>query len=410
MNISDSVILKGGYEATNWTQDSAAHPTIIDADGANDSVVFIEPYHDVTIEGFTVQGANHTGEDSYGGIAIDRSAVVIRDTVVQNNQAEGPGGGIYIQDDGESASLMLIDSALLNNATSDAGGGLATSGNPTVTLENVEVRGNTATAEGGGLAAERITITNSRIADNTATEYDGGGIIAMNAYISHSEISGNSSEAEGASGGGIAVHNGVLRIESSVVEGNHGGGVTTGNSDTTIIDTRISGNEGDIAFAPWNSRFTLINCLIVDNEGIGIVGDEIPLTGVIMNTTIAGNGNRGTRFKAEEVHITNSILWGNGNTSECSGNCIVSYSDIEEGWPGPGNISTPPLLINPSHGNYHLRPISPAIDAGTNKGAPDHDLDGGPRPVDGDKDGKAITDMGAYEYMEHLIYLPALLH
>lgn len=52
-----------------------------------------------------------------------------------------------------------------------------------------------------------------------------------------------------------------------------------------------------------------------------------------------------------------------------------------------------------------LRDGSPAIDAGTNEGAPDIDITGFQRPFDGDWDGIAITDLGAYEdigeWVEH---------
>src|SRR5436853_4168840 len=64
-----------------------------------------------------------------------------------------------------------------------------------------------------------------------------------------------------------------------------------------------------------------------------------------------------------------------------------------------GNISTDPIFINPSAGNHHLQPNSPVIDKGDNS-APNltaTELDGNPRIQDGNRDGIAIVDMGAYE-------------
>ena len=65
------------------------------------------------------------------------------------------------------------------------------------------------------------------------------------------------------------------------------------------------------------------------------------------------------------------------------------------------NIDVDPLFVDSSAGDYHLRFGSPAIDsggacAGVCKAVPD--LDGLIRPIDGNGDGSAVRDMGAYEY------------
>ena len=45
-----------------------------------------------------------------------------------------------------------------------------------------------------------------------------------------------------------------------------------------------------------------------------------------------------------------------------------------------------------------LTASSPAIDAGDPAACPVRDIRGVPRPIDGDGDGSAICDMGAYEW------------
>ncbi|PYT20824.1 MAG: hypothetical protein DMG58_33290 [Acidobacteria bacterium] len=62
-----------------------------------------------------------------------------------------------------------------------------------------------------------------------------------------------------------------------------------------------------------------------------------------------------------------------------------------------GNITTDPLFTDAANGNFHVRPGSPVIDAGTSDLAPVADLNGNPRPVDGNGDGVAAFDLGAYE-------------
>src|SRR5262249_4978237 len=62
-----------------------------------------------------------------------------------------------------------------------------------------------------------------------------------------------------------------------------------------------------------------------------------------------------------------------------------------------GNISADPLFTNAANGDYHVRPGSPTIDAGTSNQAPATDLDGQARPTDGNGDGTAAFDLGAYE-------------
>jgi hypothetical protein len=97
---------------------------------------------------------------------------------------------------------------------------------------------------------------------------------------------------------------------------------------------------------------------------------------------------------------------------------VVSYSDIEGGLTGTGNIDADPAFVDPDgadndpntweDNDYRLGAGSPCIDAGDNtasRAGVTTDLDGNPRFVDDpntDPDTgngtPPIVDMGAYEY------------
>ena len=93
----------------------------------------------------------------------------------------------------------------------------------------------------------------------------------------------------------------------------------------------------------------------------------------------------------------NTILWSNGTGSEIytdeTSSLIVTYSDVEGGYLGEGNLAAVPLFINSADKNYHLHTGSSCNDAGTNLNAPANDIDDNNRPQ-GTK-----YDIGADEYL-----------
>jgi hypothetical protein len=82
---------------------------------------------------------------------------------------------------------------------------------------------------------------------------------------------------------------------------------------------------------------------------------------------------------------------------------------------GPHDLCQDPLLVGPFSGPAYglsLTAASPAVDAGDTTACPAIDHHRLPRPVDGDGDGQALCDAGAYEWrpFSSSIYLPFVIH
>jgi parallel beta-helix repeat protein len=321
-----------------------------------------------------------------GGIYNYMSSPFIADcTFAGNTTTEGQGGGIRNY---EYSHPLITGCAFVGNSAS-AGGSIANEHYSEPTVLNCAFVGNSADGGGGGIAS----IGRIEVRDCTFTNNTGLGAPAM--IIDEGEIVNclfADNEAESAAG---AFGNGwTATLVNCVFERNtagwYGGGMISGG-DGTLVNCTFSRNVGVPAGAMYVSTgATLINCTLSDNDGGGIMVED-----------------------QDGVSLANCVVWGNGpfqlaeDPDFPGGPIMVANSDVEGGWPGPGNIDADPWFVQPGTDNLRLSFGSPCVNAGDDAALPpdefDLDNDGNtsePIPVDLDGNPRSqagAVDMGAYE-------------
>ena len=158
------------------------------------------------------------------------------------------------------------------------------------------------------------------------------------------------------------------------------------------VGLRINGDSTSTVTATNN--FLTGNC----PHGIAVNmywPEEVESNVVLTNNTIVNSCEFGIEkgeMDSGEVDVTNSIVWGNGDDLV---NVAATYSNIEDGDSGEGNISADPLFVDPAGNDFHLLPGSPCRNTGSNAAPslPATDYDGDPRVIND------VVDMGADEYV-----------
>jgi hypothetical protein len=197
-----------------------------------------------------------------------------------------------------------------------------------------------------------------------------------------------------------------------------GGGMQNTGSNPTLVNVIFRSNttpDYGGGMHNWSSNPTLINVLFVGNHanfGGAIENDysSPTLINVTLGSNSANNQGGGLFNNPGSPTLTNCIMWGNvaPTNSEIAGDpAVVSYSIIQGGYVGTGNLDADPLFVDTINGNLRLQSGSPAIDAGNNSALPadafDLDQDGDfSEPIPFDLDGNPrihhhSVDLGAYE-------------
>ena len=371
----DTVVVAAGtyYEnidflgkAITVTSASGKNVTIIDGNHLGPVVTFKSGEgRKSMLKSFTLQNGSTTFDG--GGIYISNSSPTIQNDVVKNNAAGNGGAGIAVQ-----FSSALTQGNTITNNTQLAGYSGGTGG------AGINV--------GGAGSAQVI---GNVIPNNTWNSGDGGGISLFAA-------------------GTPTIKNNIIRnnVATGVSPAAQGGGIWIVNdSDALIVQNLIYGNtagqgSGVYASVPYGDRGPLfVNNTIVGSASaqqgsavyVGGFDNQVQFYNNIMT---APSGLKAVY--CDNVYSQTPPVFTNNDAFSANGTGLQGTCASEAGQ--SGNISQDPLFVSAT--NFQLKTASLAIDAGDNAAPnlPTADLAGKSRIFDGNNDGIAVIDMGAYEW------------
>ena len=218
-------------------------------------------------------------------------------------------------------------------------------------------------------------------------------------------------------GSGIVCNETSPLIDRCAIVGNdaavYGGGIRSIRSSPTIVGCSISRNRASIGAGVFceDGAPEIRNCIIFENSagrtggGLHSFRSSASLLNCTVTSNEAGEDGGGFSSRGSSPRVTNCIVWGDAPDEMGDGDPVVTYSGIEGGFPGEGNIALDPRLSewrglsalpNPIDrwvgDTYMLR--SPCIDAGDpviNDGVSDRHPRWPPSYAN-----EARSDMGAY--------------
>ena len=375
------VAIKGGYAGISGLdpneRDISLYETILSGDLNGDDVEVADPcdllnestraensYSVVTgsvdnclLDGFTITGGNASGpletspeatpvlsEHGWGGgMHLTPSSVTITNCTFRNNAASYGGGGVF---------SMLGDGPILDNCifTRNSGG--------YVERENSHPQ---IFGGGGGMynSQNNSTLTNCTFIENYAPT-DGAGMYNQicNATLTNCIFRSNSS--------------GIVAVDANSVIFKHGagGGMYSNKCNATLtncIFTANSTKEQGGGIESTQSNLTLTNCTFSGNSayndffgscggGIDSLGEDTIILAnctFAQNSALRGNSLCDYNLGPSNIELINCILWdGVGAIWHLSwdpdydSTITITYSNIQGGWSGDGNIDIDPCFAN----------------------------------------------------------------
>jgi hypothetical protein len=196
-------------------------------------------------------------------------------------------------------------------------------------------------------------------------------------------------------------------IENNIVWGHGNSALWLGtfHSDLEVVNNTIAYNIWDPTYSGRNWVFSAgypeeivalpqVELLLANNIFAFNTGPEVgDPTGLFLGPGVNITEHNNLYFSSEDSEITAEFIEAEFTRQELTDGTWANRTGQ-----GQGNLGDDPLFISGwPEVNLHFQSGSPAIDAGDNASCPADDYLGNLRPVDGDNDGEAVCDIGAFE-------------
>jgi len=338
----------------------------------------------LSLTGVTITNCTASASSGGGGAIAHQStsgSLALDNCILTGNKATGSfgdGGAILLQG---SIPITISNSVITNNSATDDGGAINNALGGTLIIANCNFNNNTAGGDGGAVlwATGTLSLTNSTFANNKSSATGGAMVFTVSSsgsfLIEGTTFSGN--QALGGAGGGLLFNGsgpaGKMFIRSSTFSGNAssstGAGMATSSSGTlTVQNCTFTGNAAG-------------------GSGGGGIGRTSSTTMALESTIVSGNsgGTAPDLFSAGTMTAKNCAIGSKAG--------VTTFTDQGGNLPFGSNLMLGGLANNGGPTQTHaLLAGSPCINAGSNPNASKVDQRGVNREWPSGK-----PDIGAYE-------------